>query len=241
MSHQSAEIVRRLFETHRRGDYAEGTLPVEGRDDLVVIPQEDVEEMVNVLATKTRQCVDNGEIEDDVARALAIGFPLVTQREGAPKETLVVAQSVARLGFMARVAEWERLSTAREPVGWMIAGLQGAVESSVAEELRESDDEEKSFYGALAEVTAFFVRREPLDVPYDADQGFMLMWTIPGVGGEVRALLREKTLSTVLRRDGQGLKGPTGPIEGATLEDFQRVWKYGFLLRSFEEFFRDDY
>ncbi len=67
------------------------------------------------------------------------------------------------------------------------------------------------------------------------------MWTIPGVGGEVRALLREKTLSMVLQRDGQGLKGPTGPIEGATLEDFQRVWKYGFLLRSFEEFFRDDY
>ena len=117
---------------------------------------------------------------------------------------------------MARVAEWERLSTARKPVGWMIAGLQGAVESSVAEELRESDDEEKSFYGALAEVTAFFVRREPLDVPYDANQGFMLMWTIPGVGGEVRALLREKTLSMVLQRDGQGLKGPTGPIEGAT-------------------------
>lgn len=218
-----------------------GTLPVEGRDDLVVIPPEDVEEMVNVLATKTRECVDNGEIEDDVARALAIGFPLVTQREGAPKETLVAAQSVARFGYMARVAEWERLSTAREPVGWMIAGLQGAVESSVAEELREPDDEEKSFYGALAEVTAFFVRREPLDVPYDANQGFMLMWTIPGVGGEVRALLREKTLSMVLQRDGQGLKGPTGPIEGATLEDFQRVWKYGFLLRSFEEFFRDDY
>ena len=109
---------------------------------------------------------------------------------------------------MARVAEWERLSTAREPVGWMIAGLQGAVESSVAEELREPDDEEKSFYGALAEVTAFFVRREPLDVPYDADQGFVLMWTIPGIGGEVRALLRDKTLSMVLQRDGQGLKAP---------------------------------
>ena len=28
-----------------------------------------------------------------------------------------------------------------------------------------------------------------------------------------------------------------GPIEGATIEDFQQVWKYGFLLRSFEEFF----
>ena len=194
-----------------------------------------------MLATRRASAWTTGRSRTTWRRALATGFPLVTQREGAPEETLVAAQSVARFGFMARVAEWERLSTAREPVGWMIAGLQGAVESSVAEELRESDDEEKSFYGALAEVTAFFVRREPLDVPYDANQGFMLMWTIPGVGGEVRALLREKTLSMVLQRDGQGLKGPTGPIEGATLEDFQRVWKYGFLLRSFEEFFRDDY
>ena len=142
---------------------------------------------------------------------------------------------------MARVAEWERLTTARKPEGWMIAGLQGAVESSVAEEVREPDDEEKPFYDALGEVTAFFVGREPLDVPYDANQGFVLMWTIPGVGGEVRALLREKTLQMALQRDGEALRGPAGPIEGATVEDLRRTWKYGFVLRSFEEFFREDY
>ena len=221
-----------------------GTLPVEGRDDLVVIPEDEVEEMVNVLAMETRARVDKEEIGDDVAHALSMGFLLVTEREAAPKETLAVAQSVARFGFMARVAEWERLPTARRPVGWMIAGLQGAVESSVAEELSEADDAddgEKPFYDALGEVTAFFVRREPLDVPYDANEGFMLMWTIPGVGGEVRALLREKTLLTVLQRDGEGLKSAAVPIEGATVEDLQRIWKYGFLLRSFEEFFREDY
>jgi hypothetical protein len=218
-----------------------GTLPVEGRDDLVLIPEDEVEEMVNVLAMETRERVDRGGIGDDVAHALSIGFLLVTEREAAPKETLAVAQSVARFGFMARVAEWERLPTARRPAGWMIAGLQGAVESSVAEELSEADEGEKPFYDALGEVTAFFVRREPLDVPYDANEGFMLMWTIPGVGGEVRALLREKTLPMALQRDGEGVKGPAGPIEGATVEDFQRIWKYGFLLRSFEEFFREDY
>jgi hypothetical protein len=218
-----------------------GTLPVEGREDLIVIPEDDVEEMVKVLATATRECVEKGKLEDNVARALSMGFPLVTGREAAPEETLAVAQAVARFGFMARVTEWERLTTARKPAGWMIAGLQGAVESSVAEELREADDGEKSFYDALAEVTAFFVRREPLDVPYDANQGFVLMWTIPGVGGEVRALLREQTLPMVLEHDAEGLKGPAGPIEGAAMEDFQRIWKYGFLLRSFEEFFREDY
>ena len=66
------------------------------------------------------------------------------------------------------------------------------------------------------------------------------MWTIPGMGGEVRALVRDKTLQMVLQRDGEGLRTPAGSIEGATIEDFQRIWKYGFVLRSFEEFFWED-
>ena len=66
-------------------------LPVEGRDDLVRIPDEDVQEMVNVLAMETRERVDKADLEDHVAHALSMGFPLVTQREGTPKETLAVA------------------------------------------------------------------------------------------------------------------------------------------------------
>jgi hypothetical protein len=218
-----------------------GMLPVAGRDDLVRVPEEAAAEMVNDLAMKTSTYVDGGAIEDDVARALSMSFPLITQREAPTQETLVVAQSVARFGFMARVAEWEMLTTARAPVGWMLAGLRGAVRSSVAEELKDGDDGEKSFYAALGEVTAFFVRREPVDVPYDADEGFLLMWTIPGVGGDVRASLREKTLPMALQSHGEGLNGNTRAVEGATVEDLQRVWKYGFLLRSFGEFFRGDH
>jgi hypothetical protein len=201
-------------------------------------PQDDPEGMVNVLATETREYVDEEGIGDDTARALSMGFVLVTGREAAANETLVAAQAVARFGYMARVAEWERLSTARKPKGWMIAGLRGAVEASVTQELEDAGSAEgESFYDALGRVTAFFVCREPLDVPYDADHGFALMWTIPGTGGEVRALLRDRTLPMALPGDGAGLEGPSGPIEGATVEDFQRIWKYGFVLRSFEEFF----
>jgi hypothetical protein len=218
-----------------------GWLPVEGRDDLVSVPKDEAEELVNLLAMETYEGVDKGEIEDEAARALSMGFSLITEREPATKETLVAARSVARFGYMARAAEWKTLTSARRPSGWMIAGLRGAVESNVAEGLEEAADAEQSFYDVLGEVTAFFVRREPLDVPYDADQGFVLMWTIPGMGGEVRALVRDKTLRMVLQRDGQGLRTPAGPIEGATIEDFQRIWKYGFLLRSFEEFFWEDH
>jgi hypothetical protein len=216
-----------------------GWLPVEGRDDLVSVPEDDADEMVNLLARETYEYLDKGEVPTDVGRALSMGFFLVTGREPASEETGVAAQSVARLGYVARVVEWRRLATIRAPRGWMLAGLRGAVEANVAEELEETQNGERSFYDVLGEVTAFFVGREPLDVSYDADEGFALMWTIPGMGGQARALVRDKTLQ-MLQRDGAGLRSPAGPIEGATVEDFQRVWKYGFVLRSFEEFFSED-
>lgn len=210
---------------------------MEGRDDLVMIPEDEAEELVNVLARDTYEYVNEGEIRDGAARALSKGFSLVTERDPATEGTLVAAESAARLGYMARMAEWERLTPARTHRGSMLASLRDEVVSEVADELEGSPDPRRSFYDVLGEVTAFVAAREPLDVPYDAAEGFVLMWTIPGTGGQVRALVRDKTLQMVLQRDGAGLRSAAGPIEGATIEDFQQVWKYGFLLRSFEEFF----
>jgi hypothetical protein len=214
--------------------------PVEGRDDLVGVPEDEVEEFVNLLAMDAYERTEKGEVAGDAARALSMGFLLVTGREPATDETLVTAQWAARFGYMARVAEWQRGATTAAPRGWMIAGLREAVESNVAEELAEAGEAKRPFHDVLGELTAFFVRREPLDVPYDAEQGFALMWTIPGMGGEVRALVRDQTLRMVLERDGEGLRSAAGPIVAATVEDFQRIWKYGFVLRSFEEFFGEE-
>ena len=104
----------------------------------------------------TYEYVDKGEIQDGAARALSRGFFLVTEREPATEGTRVAAESVARFGYMARMAEWERLATVRTPRGWMIAGLRGAVEANVADELEEAAERERSFYDVLGEVTAFF-------------------------------------------------------------------------------------
>jgi hypothetical protein len=214
-------------------------LPIDGHGDLALVSEQDAERMLDALATDTFERVDIEEIGNDLARALAMGLFLVTDIGEAPNETVLAARWVARVGYMARVVEWERVSAARRPRGWMIAGLRGAVESSVEEELRETGGE-GSFYDALAEVTAFFVRREELDVPYDAEEGLKPMWTLPGMGGDFRALLRDDTLRMVLEGEEESLSGPFGPVEGATFTDLQLVWKYGFLLRSFEEFFTDD-
>ncbi len=221
----------------RRGRGIE-MLPIEGHDELALVSEGDVEELVDVLATETFEYVEGQEVSVDVARALAAGLSGVTDLEAASDETLVTARSVARIGYMARAAERERLPAARKPNGWMSAGLREAVEASVREELAEPGTE--SFHHALAEVTVFFVRREPLDVPYDAEEGFRPMWTIPGMGGDFRALLRDRTLAMALEPDGEEPdSSSTQPTEDASFEDLQRVWKYGFLLRAFEEFFQD--
>jgi hypothetical protein len=212
--------------------------PIEGHEDLALVDEDDVEELLDTLAMETFEYVDTQELSADLAHALEIGLFGVTGLEAATNATIVAGRAVARIGYMARVAEWERVAAARKPGGWMCAGLRGAVESSLGEELSDSGAD-ASFYDSLGEVTAFFVTREPLDVPYDAEEGLRPMWTIPGMGGDFRALLRDWTLEMALPRDGDVLSGPAGPIDDASFEDLQRVWKYGFLLRAFEEFFRE--
>jgi hypothetical protein len=210
---------------------------VEGNENLALVSEEDAERMLDTLAMDTFENVEWEQVTSDLSRALTMGLFGVTGLEAAQNATMVAGRWVARIGYMARVAEWERVPAARRPRGWMIAGLRQAIEASLTEELRETG---VSFYDALGDVTAFFVRREPLDVPHDADEGFKPMWTIPGMGGDFRALLRDRTLDMALEQDADELRGPAGPIVDATHEDLRRVWKYGFLLRSFEEFFQED-
>jgi hypothetical protein len=205
--------------------------PVQGRTDLVSIPQDEAEAMADALADETRVQVEGGELDGELASALARGLQLVTGRGPATEAAAATAASVARFGYMARIAEWQRLPTARQLDGWMVSGLRGAVRASVAEELEDASESDRTYYDALGEVTAFFVGREPLDVPYDAAEGFALMWTIPGTGGEVRALLRERTLQMALGRPGPGTSNPDGAVEGASIEALGRVWKYGFFMR----------
>lgn len=212
--------------------------PIQGHEDLALVDEDDVEDLLDTLAMEAFEYVDTEEISVDLAHALEVGLFAVTGLGAATNATIVAGRAVARIGYMTRVAEWERVPAARRPGGSMYVGLRQAVESSVADELRDAGD--ASFYDALSEVTAFFVTREPLDVPYDAAQGLKPMWTIPGMGGDFRAMLRDWMLEMAIPREGATLSGPAGPIDDAGLDDLELVWKYGFLLRSFEEFFLED-
>ncbi len=169
-----------------------------------------------------------------------MGFFYVTERESASETGIRAAGAIARVGYLARIAEWERLTTARTPKGLEIAALLLFMESNVG---RDIEDDDMDFWEALGKETGFIVRSEPLDPPHDSEEGLNPIWAVPGLGGQARALLREKTKLMILTRDnGGGLANPQGePIEDVTLDEFRSIWKYGFLLRSFEEFFWDSY
>ena len=207
-------------------------LPVEGHDELALVDEDDAERLVDVLSMETFDHVEIEELPWETAEALETGLFALYDLDSAAEQTVAAARWAARIGYMARVAEWERVPAARRPAGSMIAGLRQAVEASLREELGEG---EVSFYDALREVTAFYVRREPLDVPYDAQEGFKPMWTIPGMGGDFRALLRDRTLGMAF---GQWEEDDVVSVD-PNLEYLWWVWKYGFLLRAFEEFFRE--
>jgi hypothetical protein len=208
-------------------------LPVEGHEELGMVDAADAEQLVDVMSMETFDHVEIDELPRETADALEAGLFALYDLDSAPEQTVVAARRAARIGYMARVAEWERVPAARKPAGSMLAGLRQAVEASLREELGEP---EVTFYDALREVTAFYVRREPLDVPYDAQEGFKPMWTIPGMGGDFRALLRDRTLAMTF---GYELEDDVVSVD-PKLEYLWWIWKYGFLLRAFEEFFRED-
>jgi hypothetical protein len=181
--------------------------------------------------------IDAGQLPAEVCRALDSGFPSLYEVEPATEQATSAVRWAARIGYMSRVAEWERVPAAQKPRGSMVAGLRQALEASLMDELGEA---EVSFYDALCEVTAFFVRREPLDVPYDAEEGFKPMWTVPGMGGDFRAMLRQRTLAVALGPYEAELQDAAGPNLGPVFDCLPWVWKFGFLLRAFEEFFTEE-
>ena len=93
------------------------------------------------------------------------------------------------------------------------------------ESLEEAERSGGSVPIAMAEFAADLAISEPIDPP-ESDGG--PSWVVPGVDGSVRGRLRDTLL--------KGVRCP-GDI---TVQDLQHLWKYGYFLRTMEEFFFDE-
>ncbi|MGH2898193.1 MAG: hypothetical protein ACRDMZ_05915, partial [Solirubrobacteraceae bacterium] len=155
-------------------------------------------------------------LDEETLSLLQVGLPYLVQRE-CQKDAILAGQTAARLGYMARAAEFAEIPSAR--------ASDNDLFDELSESLEEAEKRGDSIAGAMAEFAADLAISEPIDPPA-SDAG--PSWSLPGVDGSVRGLVRDRLL-----------KGVPVPSE-VTRENLQQTWKYGYFLRCLEEFFFDD-
>ena len=147
---------------------------------------------------------------------MQLGLPYLTQRD-CSRDAILAGQTAARLGYIARAAEYAEVPAARDSDEDLFDEL--------SESLEAADSSGGSIASAMAEFAADLAISEPIDPPA-SDGG--PSWVIPGVDGIVRGRLRDALL--------KGVRCP----DDITQPDLQHTWKYGYFLRCMEEFFFDE-
>lgn len=187
-------------------------------DDYVAVPEEQLLPMIDELADATLVAVED-QLDKPLLQALSIGMPLIAQHRDLSNGAWTVGQTAARLGYLARRAEFNRIAGAREPDAELLALYNRERERTVTQAPLDT----------AAELAARLADLDPPD-PNPGDPS--PLWLIPGIGGHARALLAQRLLAAV------GAIGPDGARqlpadlpEGALL----KAWKYGYFLRALED------
>ncbi len=154
--------------------------------------------------------------EDETLSLLQVGLPYLTQRE-CSKDAIVAGQTAARLGYIARAAEYSEYPPARES--------DDDLAQELLESLEASEQGGGTMTGGRAEFAAQLALSEPVD-PAASDGGSSR--SVPGIDGPSRGRLRD-----------QLLKGVACPAD-IVGQELQQTWTYGYFLRCTEEFFFDE-
>jgi hypothetical protein len=178
--------------------------------------QPSIGQVVNRLTDVVLENWRSYPLDAETLSLLQIGLPYLTQRD-CSRDAILAGQTAARLGYVSRAAEYAEFAGARE--------TDDDLFDELSESLEAADRAGGSVANAMAEFAADLAVSEPVDPPA-SDRG--PSWVVPGVGGAVRGRLRDALL--------RGVRCP-GDI---TAQDLQHTWKYGYFLRSMEEFFFDD-
>jgi hypothetical protein len=163
------------------------------------------------LAQVVAESVNEVPIDRDTLELLQIGLPYLLQRE-CSNEAVVVGQTAARLGYLARAAESTMLEPDQPPDADLIATLEAG--------LNEAEAQGTSTRDAIADLAAALATGESLD-PTPEEGG--PSWTLPGLGGEARGRLRDDLVGRL----------PCPP--GILADDLRRTWKYGYFLAALDE------
>ena len=178
--------------------------------------QPNVAQIVNRLTDVVLENWRSYPLDAETLSLLQIGLPYLTQRD-CSRDAILAGQTAARLGYVARAAEYAEFPRARE--------TDDDLGDELADSLEAADRAGGSVANAMAEFAADLALSEPVDPPASAGGP---SWVVPGVGGAVRGRLRDALL-----------KGVRCPAD-ITAQDLQHTWKYGYFLRSMEEFFFDE-
>jgi len=199
-------------DTNRRSEPPHGAVGVNGAPGL---PVEEQDGVTRELAQVVAESVNEVPIDRDTLELLQLGLPHLLERE-ISDEAVVVGQTAARLGYLARAAESTMLEEDRAPDPELIVTLQAGLEEAHARGTPERD--------AVADLAAALATGESLD-PTPEEGG--PTWTLPGLGGQARGRLRDDLVGRL----------PCPP--GILADDLRRTWKYGYFLCALDQLSAD--
>lgn len=168
------------------------------------------------LNDSVMEAMRSSAIEHSTLAVLQLGLPHLAQRE-CSDGAIVAGQTAARLGYLARAAEYSIFDAARE--------LDDALLDTLAARLDDAGSGPHATQDTVAELAAELALAEPMDAQQGEDGPF---WLLPGAGGELRITLRDR-LARALSRP-----------PDVSLYELRRTWMYGYFVRSLQECFEDE-
>lgn len=141
-------------------------------DEWVLIPPDEVERLIDRLTAMVVEGMAEFPFTEETLGLLQVGLPYLTQRE-CSRDAVQAGQTAARLGYLARSAEFAQFDDAREADLDLLKALEGPLE--------KADERGSSTSDVLAEFAAT-IAREPGDL------------ALPGIGPDMRGRLRAHLL-----------------------------------------------
>lgn len=153
-------------------------------------------------------------VRREILELLQVGLPYLVQRE-CTNEDVIAGQTAARLGYLAREAEFAMFGGELDVDEDLVQTLGDKLDAA------EADGSDP--WDVLAELAAAMASEESLDTAVN-DGG--PSWTLPGLSGDFRGRLRDNLVSRM----------SPAPV---LVDDLRRAWKFGYFLGVLDELCED--